>query len=123
MGSVVGLVTWDHDKAQASLREEQAAVEGQSGRVHALARRLIEEHEEYRAGLGDGGRDGAVAEDDDDSAATLRRRAAAEEEEQELMNKLDFGLGEASVDVRDPPAAGVDVCDRNTWIFLCSGPW
>lgn len=105
MGSVVGLVTWDHDKTQASLREEQAAVEEQSGQVHALARRLIQEHEEYRAGLGGGDGNGAVAGEDDDSAATSRRRAAGEEE-QELMNKLDFGLGEASVDVRHPRCGG-----------------
>lgn len=80
-------------------------MEEQSGQVHALARRLIQEHEEYRAGLGGGDGNGAVAGEDDDSAATSRRRAAGEEE-QELMNKLDFGLGEASVDVRHPRCGG-----------------
>lgn len=91
VGSAVGLETWDHDKEQASLKKGQAKVEEQSGRVHALARRIIQEHEEHQASrVGGGGGDAAVA------AATFQRPA---DEERELMNKLDFGLGEADVGV------------------------
>lgn len=93
MGSAVGLETWDHDKRQALLKKEQAAVDEQSSQVHALARRIIQEHEEHQASRGgrggDGGGDGA-------GAATFQRPA---DEERELMNKLDFGLGEADVGV------------------------
>ncbi|CAM9628010.1 unnamed protein product [Pylaiella littoralis] len=89
---MVGLMTLDNDKAQALLKEEQAAVVEQSGQVHALAGRIIKEHEEYHSH--NGGREGddeAAAAGDDSTG--FRRRAGVE---QELMNKLDFGLGEAS---------------------------
>eukprot|EP00903_Cladosiphon_okamuranus_P008327 g8010.t1 len=91
VGSAVGLETWDHDKRQALLKKEQVAVEEQGSRVHALARRIIQGHEEHQASRGgrggDGGGDGA-------GAATFQRPA---DEERELMNKLGFGLGEADV--------------------------
>lgn len=93
---MVGLETWDHDKTQALLKKEQAAVEEQSGQVHALARRVIQEHEEYQRSRGGG--DGATAVDGGPAAAATFQRPA--DEERELMNKLDFGLGEADVGVR-----------------------
>lgn len=96
MGSVVGLVTLDNDKAQALLKADQAAVVEQSGQVHALAGRIYQEHEEYQSRTN--GRSGgdAAAEAEDDSTGFQRRAS----EEQELMNKLDYGLGEASPEVR-----------------------
>eukprot|EP00752_Nemacystus_decipiens_P003238 g2996.t1 len=88
VGSTVGLETWDHDNKQALLKEGQAKAEEQSAQVHALARRIIQEHEEHQASRG-GGRSGGRGD-----AATFQRPA---DEERELMNKLDFGLGEADV--------------------------
>lgn len=93
MGSVVGLVSWDLDQAQASLKEEQAAVLEKSSQVHALARDIIREHEEYQSGSDGGAVEGGV----ESSASSARRQAG---QEQELMNKLTYGLAEADVEVR-----------------------
>lgn len=99
---MVGLVTLDNDVAQALLKEGQAAVVEQSGQVHALAGRIIQEHEEYQSsgGVRDGGDAVAAAED---GSTAFRRQAG---EEQELMNKLDFGLGEADAEVQHSSRVG-----------------
>lgn len=89
VGSVVGLVSWELNKAQALLKEQQAVLEEQGRQVHALARGVLQEHEDYR-----NSRDGARA---DGGGGGSKRQAG---EELELMNKLTYGLGEANVQVQ-----------------------
>ncbi|CAM9583440.1 unnamed protein product, partial [Ectocarpus fasciculatus] len=57
VGSVVGLVSWELNKAQALLKEEQAVLEEQGRQVHALARGVLQEHADYQ-----NSRDGARAD-------------------------------------------------------------
>lgn len=47
VGSVVGVVSWDLEKSQASLKDEHKAVAMQNREVHELARRTIKEHENH----------------------------------------------------------------------------
>lgn len=44
---MVGVVSWDLEKSQASLNEEHKAVAMQNREVHELARRTIKEHEDH----------------------------------------------------------------------------
>lgn len=100
MGGSVGSETWNHEKTQALLKKEQAVVEEKTGTVHALARRILREHEEFQESRG--GRDGGDGDAAAAAAGTTFQRPA--DQERELMNKLDFGLGEAAVEVRRPHA-------------------
>ncbi|CAM9494970.1 unnamed protein product [Ectocarpus sp. 6 AP-2014] len=85
VGSVVGLVSWDLNKAQALLKEDQAVLVEQGRQVHALARGVLQEHQEYQSSRDDVRADGE---------GRSKRQAG---EELELMNKLTYGLGEANV--------------------------
>lgn len=49
MGSVVGVVSWDLEQRQAVLKEEQKKVAIQNGEVHALARQIIQEHNNFES--------------------------------------------------------------------------
>lgn len=44
---MVGVVSWDLEKSQASLKDEHKAVAMQNREVHELARRTIKEHEDH----------------------------------------------------------------------------
>lgn len=43
----MGVVSWDLEKSQASLKDEHKAVAMQNREVHELARRTIKEHEHH----------------------------------------------------------------------------
>lgn len=43
----MGVVSWDLEKSQASLKDEHKAVAMQNREVHELARRTIKEHENH----------------------------------------------------------------------------
>lgn len=84
----MGLVSWELNKAQALLKEEQDVLVEQGRQVHALARDVLQEHEEYQRH-----RNGVRA----DEGGRSKRQIG---EELELMNKLTYGLGEANVQVQ-----------------------
>lgn len=111
---MVGLVTLDNDNAQALLKADQAAVVEQSGQVHALAGRIYQEHEEYQSHSSASNGGGAAAAAAEDDSTGFQRRGS---EEQVLMNKLDYGLGEASPEVRTNAARAFGSCGHKPRIY------